>query len=484
MAAPYHMAAAVTQIGSSDYDPFTTGQRMTLARLWRRIAFVPARRYRDLDRRFTKAMHEIEALRAQDGARSAMCAPIPGPAGADVPLPPADLRFRVAGTDSPKWFLDVGRTTILDFEAALALLGRRLQDFQDIYDFGCGCGRVTRWLPDRAPEARLHASDIDTAAIAWLRQHMPNVNSQVNGGRPPLPFDDGAFDLVLGYSVFTHFDEDYQDAWLAELRRVTRPGAVLLLTVHGLFNWGYTLADHPELSAARDELRRRGTYLWRTEYWSQSFPDYYQTSWHLPWYIRRHWCRWFAVLDVLETHARPTQDMVVLCRMDDAQAAMLHIMGGSASGHRVAGFPLPPSIVPGGAEQDALPVTLKSDYRVEWIDHQATPEMRAGGEYAVPVRLRNAGMETWPRVNPSVQLSYDWLPADGGEPLTRDDVMTDLPHDVSPGEDFAADVRVLAPAVPGSYQLQLTLVSDSTIRFQDRGAATLTVPVTVSDLAK
>ena len=52
-------------------------------------------------------------------------------------------------------------------------------------------------------------------------------------GLPPLPFDDARFDLVLGYSVFTHLNVQYQDAWLGELRRLVRPGGILLLSISG-----------------------------------------------------------------------------------------------------------------------------------------------------------------------------------------------------------------------------------------------------------
>ncbi len=39
--------------------------------------------------------------------------------------------------------------------------------------------------------------------------------------------------FVYSVSVFTHLDERGQFDWLAEVRRVLRPGGVALLTVHG-----------------------------------------------------------------------------------------------------------------------------------------------------------------------------------------------------------------------------------------------------------
>lgn len=225
---------------------------------------------------------------------------------------------RVTGRNDVDLFDLSGEVAVHDFEVGLASAGARFDDFKDIYDFGCGCGRVLRWLPSRT-SAHLHASDIDDAAIDWLRANMPSVDLRQTGTRPPLPWADGAFDLVIGYSVFTHLDEDYQDAWLTELQRVTRPGAVLLLTVSGEYTWRWTMvrSGHPkveELRALRGELDATGFLHWRGDGWEAHFPDCYHTSFHLPGYIRSHWSRWFTVIDVIDRGARPAQDLVVLRR--------------------------------------------------------------------------------------------------------------------------------------------------------------------------
>jgi len=40
---------------------------------------------------------------------------------------------------------------------------------------------------------------------------------------------------VIGYSVFTHLTEAMQRQWLEELRRITAPGGLVLVTAHGDF---------------------------------------------------------------------------------------------------------------------------------------------------------------------------------------------------------------------------------------------------------
>jgi SAM-dependent methyltransferase len=224
--------------------------------------------------------------------------------------------FRVSGGKKPDVFLASGKETRDDFAAALNSQDKAYADFKSILDFGCGCGRVLRWLRQEIPAERLSGSDIDKPAIKWLRWNMPGLDVRTNGGLPPLSFSDGSFDLVLGYSVFSHLAEEYQDAWLAELSRVAKPGAFLLLTVHGHHNWNYSkqhiLKGDDEISALNARFEDKGFLYWKHDGWDSHFPDFYHTAWHAPDYIRQHWSRWFDVLDIREAGARPTQDLIVL----------------------------------------------------------------------------------------------------------------------------------------------------------------------------
>jgi hypothetical protein len=94
---------------------------------------------------------------------------------------------------------------------------------------------------------------------------------------------------VLGWSVLTHLREDYQDAWLEELSRITAPGAFVLLSTHGRTHWEAWrnmtphLADaHPEIESS---LAERGFASFRGGEFDD-FPDFYWLSWHFPDYIR------------------------------------------------------------------------------------------------------------------------------------------------------------------------------------------------------
>jgi len=235
--------------------------------------------------------------------------------------PPVELVERVVGTDDVEAYERSGFELVDQLRELLSRAGYDLKQFRSIYDFGSGPGRLARALHERLPEARLTATDIDEEAIAWLTEQAPGIDVRVTSWLPPLPFDDGAFDLVIVISVFTHLPADYQDAWLAELRRVTRPGGVVVATVHGEAHWRHTwdvgFKTAPRRVRLRSkalalERRLRGFAHWRGDGWERVFPDYYHTTWHRPGYVRRHWSRWFDVVRHEEATVPGTHDFVLL----------------------------------------------------------------------------------------------------------------------------------------------------------------------------
>jgi SAM-dependent methyltransferase len=167
-----------------------------------------------------------ERLRATQFPR----APEPTPPDG-LPVPPAHLIVRVAGTPDVGWFLESGRLAADSIRGALERAGSGIEQAGSILDFGCGCGRVIRnWS---RLEATISGSDLSGAAIDWCREHLPFARYETNGLSPPLAFGDASFDLAYALSVFTHLPEAMQHDWMDELVRVVRPGGFLLLTTHG-----------------------------------------------------------------------------------------------------------------------------------------------------------------------------------------------------------------------------------------------------------
>jgi SAM-dependent methyltransferase len=214
-------------------------------------------------------------------------------------------------------FLYSGHRVAEDLARAAERALRPLGEALAIFDFGTGCGRVLRWLVSKAPDADWHACDIDAEAVGWVDQNVAGVRAFPSDTLPPLPLEDASFDLITCYSVFTHLPEDYQDAWLAELRRVAKPGGVLLITVHGPTVFERGMSRGAYLRGRQEEFEAGRLVYWANDFWKDEFPDYYQTSYHHPDYVTRHWSRWLDIVDIVPAGAFPQHDVVIARRPAD-----------------------------------------------------------------------------------------------------------------------------------------------------------------------
>jgi SAM-dependent methyltransferase len=113
-----------------------------------------------------------------------------------------------------------------------------------VLDAGCGSGRT---LDDLARLGEAHGMELNATALAAARARGHDVR---HGPVEAIAYDDASFDLVTCLDVIEHTDDDV--AALRELRRVTRPGGHLVVTVPA----------HPRLWSRHDEVnghRRRYT---------------------------------------------------------------------------------------------------------------------------------------------------------------------------------------------------------------------------------
>jgi SAM-dependent methyltransferase len=226
----------------------------------------------------------------------------------EVPMPPESLRHRVHGAPDVESFVRVGENCSRDIHAALGRIGRPLESFKHVLDWGCGCGRTLRWFTEYARSVRFYGTDIDAEAIAWCRDNIGYGTFQVNDALPPLSCPNGRFDLVYGISVLSHLDENFQLQWLGELRRVIRPGGIALLSVHGEGNM-VGLPEH-----VVQDIETRGFLYVSTGTANGAFPEWYQTAFHTPKYVAETFGNYFEVLEHLPRGMNNHQDLVILRR--------------------------------------------------------------------------------------------------------------------------------------------------------------------------
>lgn len=155
----------------------------------------------------------------------------PGPDGR--PLPPERMLITITGANQVDhaWFWRVGRQDYESLKTVAAQAGIPAERMDAVLDFGGGLGRIARHWIDDAPA--IHLADYNRPVVKWVQNHLPQIAAVQNGIEPPLPYDDGTFDLLYAFSVFTHFDEGQQHTWLAEVQRVLKPGGIAVLSLFG-----------------------------------------------------------------------------------------------------------------------------------------------------------------------------------------------------------------------------------------------------------
>jgi len=151
----------------------------------------------------------------------------------NFPIPADEFREGYClGKDISYWLN--GLVSYLQVMNTVLRLGRQPRS---ILDFGSASGRVTRHFRNQLDEVTVWAADINPDHIRWLATHMPrNPRPLLVGTLPGLPIADNSLDLICAFSVFTHIDEQ-EMSWLAELRRLLRPGGLCYFTVHNDDTW-------------------------------------------------------------------------------------------------------------------------------------------------------------------------------------------------------------------------------------------------------
>jgi len=150
--------------------------------------------------------------------------------------------------------------------AIIALAG----DVRDlrVLDAGCGAGAHAAELAARG--ALVTGLDLSTGLIRIARERLgPDVALHVGDLSNPLPFGNGAFDLVLS-SLVMHYIADWGPT-LREFHRVLGPGGRLVFSTH-----------HPfmdlRVSGSDDYL---GTYQY-TDAWERAGRTMTMRFWHRP----------------------------------------------------------------------------------------------------------------------------------------------------------------------------------------------------------
>jgi SAM-dependent methyltransferase len=204
-----------------------------------------------------------------------------------LPLPPQELaRY-------------VGHRSDDDPLAAYEAAGRRLSGFlhsvlpdewslegKRLLDFGCGSGRVLRYLGVEAEHTELHGCDIDEQSVQWLKENLcpPVAEVFLSFPQPPLPKPDEHYDLIYAFSVFTHLTDQWSD-WILELHRLLSRDGLLVVSFAG------RALSEKVSRIPWDEDRIGMNVLQMGQGWERGGPMVL----HSRWWITAHWGRAFEL---------------------------------------------------------------------------------------------------------------------------------------------------------------------------------------------
>ncbi|MFG3343751.1 class I SAM-dependent methyltransferase [Streptomyces sp. NPDC048018] len=113
--------------------------------------------------------------------------------------------------------------------ALLAALAEQAGDGALIADLGCGPGHIAGWLAEHG--RNVVGVDLSPAMVAIGRKEYPRAEFR-EGDLLRLPARDGEFDAAVALYSLIHLAPAELAPALAEIRRVLRPGAPLLVSFH------------------------------------------------------------------------------------------------------------------------------------------------------------------------------------------------------------------------------------------------------------
>lgn len=107
--------------------------------------------------------------------------------------------------------------------------GAGLRSGHHLLDLGCGSGRLSSALQERA-EIGYTGIDIIPELLAYARGRSPARYEFIENKTLSIPKPDATFDFASSFSVFTHLLHEETYTYLCEIRRVLKPGGKLVFS--------------------------------------------------------------------------------------------------------------------------------------------------------------------------------------------------------------------------------------------------------------
>jgi SAM-dependent methyltransferase len=130
-----------------------------------------------------------------------------------------------------------------------------------VLDVGCGPGETDVFLEGRF--GSLSGVDLSAGMVERAASRNPWASYSSYGPGEPLPYEEASFDLSFAICVLHHVPPAEREAFVEEMRRVTRPGGLVAIFEHNPLNPLTRKAvrdcpfDEDAILLTRGEARRR-----------------------------------------------------------------------------------------------------------------------------------------------------------------------------------------------------------------------------------
>lgn len=167
---------------------------------------------------------------------------------------PNDFMFDHASAEEVASYAERAGNVVANIEASLAAGGRTFDDVERWLDFGCGYGRVIRFLVERVPRDRVWAGDVIREGVDFCSSEF-GVHPLYS--RPDLDaLELEPFDFVYAISVLSHLNERNSRALLRLLGDALRPNGIAMFTTHGRRSLENPALYGDEFGERREEIAR------------------------------------------------------------------------------------------------------------------------------------------------------------------------------------------------------------------------------------
>ncbi len=218
-----------------------------------------------------------------------------------IPIPATEDREGYQGS----YHFDYWLSGLSDYRTILEHVGP-LPERAHIIDFGGASGRVARFFANGSTEWRVTVAELNINHVDYITRYFPeNTRAIKLSALPYFMLAENECDLIYAFSVFTHIDV-YELSWLAEIRRILKPGGKAYLTIHDETSWlnvekmsvYRVLMDSPDFG--RHYVKGAPMPEERLVYeYSPNSNEYNCNVFHHVNYIRRIWSKWLKVVDIL-----------------------------------------------------------------------------------------------------------------------------------------------------------------------------------------